>query len=767
MQELYLRRPGRPGFRLDTILRQKAEEGVKVFIILYNEVSNNFTPTDSNYSKQRLINLHKNIMVQRSPSHFQTGTFYWAHHEKMCVIDETIGFMGGFDLCFGRWDTHAHVLTDNVEADPDQTGVQYEFDDPRLIGPIRQSPDGPIEANVWPGQDYANERVKEWSVLNRPEEDLFPRDKYPRMPWHDVGMQLVGQPARDLARHFIQRWNYLLRIKNHTREMPFLLPPADFSAAELKQYGLTGTCEAQICRSAGPWSIGTLDRVEHSIQNAYLKAIENSEHFVYIENQFFITSTAVETTQIENHIGDALVDRILRAHRDGTPWRAIIVMPLVPGFPLPIDHPDASSVRIIVEGQYRSICRGKYSIFGRLQTVGIDPADYISFFGLRNWGRLKNGAITTEQVYIHGKLCIVDDRVVICGSANINERSQRGDRDSELAVVLRDTDLIDSTMAGKPFQVGRMPHQMRVRLMQEHVGVDVDALQAQAYPETSATNSSPQPKDPTEPDPTVRHTPAGVVPTPHLPMDTLDAPSNSVHDRLGSTPELGGEEPRDGPAHVTARRRKPAGRFALPGPEVAFAAGDFEDPLIESYYYDIWAAVAERNTLIYRRALRVVPDDTVKTWSEYKWFMSYTDRLSKAQEEMMHSANSAAASTTTAVDEGAPLPPSRGAQAGNKSKAPNHPPEGNEAQLPPPSQARANKREADNPAQGAQPLPPPGTAGGNRIDFTPEDISAIACLLESTQGHLVQFPTRWLEQESYSGQLLFASDTLMPLSIFF
>ena len=30
---------------------------------------------------------------------------------------------------------------------------------------------------------------------------------------HDVGMQVVGQPARDLCRHFVQRWNYLLRIK--------------------------------------------------------------------------------------------------------------------------------------------------------------------------------------------------------------------------------------------------------------------------------------------------------------------------------------------------------------------------------------------------------------------------------------------------------------------------------------------------------------------------------------------------------------------------
>jgi len=31
-------------------------------------------------------------------------------------------------------------------------------------------------------------------------------------------------------------------------------------------------------------------------------------------------------------------------------------------------------------------------------------------------------------------------------------------------------------MAGVPFQVGRFAHTLRVRLMREHVGVDVDAL---------------------------------------------------------------------------------------------------------------------------------------------------------------------------------------------------------------------------------------------------------------------------------------------------
>jgi phosphatidylserine/phosphatidylglycerophosphate/cardiolipin synthase-like enzyme len=139
-----------------------------------------------------------------------------------------------------RWDTPQHVLID----DPPQ---------------------------IWPGKDYSNGRVSDFFNLNKPEEDMYDRSKIPRMPWHDVGLQVVGQPARDLARHFIQRWNYLLRIKNHTRTMPFLLPPPEFKPGELTQMGLTGTCEMQICRSAGPWSMGLPSRIEHSIQNAYLK----------------------------------------------------------------------------------------------------------------------------------------------------------------------------------------------------------------------------------------------------------------------------------------------------------------------------------------------------------------------------------------------------------------------------------------------------------------------------------------------------------------
>lgn len=38
---------------------------------------------------------------------------------------------------------------------------------------------------------------------------------------------------------------------------------------------------------------------------------------------------------------------------------------------------------------------------------------------------------------MHSKLLIADDKSVICGSANINDRSMLGTRDSEIAVLLQ------------------------------------------------------------------------------------------------------------------------------------------------------------------------------------------------------------------------------------------------------------------------------------------------------------------------------------------
>lgn len=64
---------------------------------------------------------------------------------------------------------------------------------------------------------------------------------------------------------------------------------------------------------------------------------------------------------------------------------------------------------------------------------------YVTLLNLRDHDEL-NGMAVTEQIYVHSKLTIVDDRYVLVGSANINDRSLLGDRDSELAVLISDTE---------------------------------------------------------------------------------------------------------------------------------------------------------------------------------------------------------------------------------------------------------------------------------------------------------------------------------------
>ena len=84
--------------------------------------------------------------------------------------------------------------------------------------------------------------------------------------------------------------------------------------------------------------------------------------------------------------------------------------------------------------QYRTISREGTSIIDNLNALlGPKTQDYISFYGLRSYGRLfEDGPIATSQIYVHSKLMIVDDRIAVIGSSNINDRSLLGSRDSEV-----------------------------------------------------------------------------------------------------------------------------------------------------------------------------------------------------------------------------------------------------------------------------------------------------------------------------------------------
>lgn len=83
-------------------------------------------------------------------------------------------------------------------------------------------------------------------------------------------------------------------------------------------------------------------------------------------------------------------------------------------------------------------------------------------------------AFVTEELYIHSKLLIVDDRLVICGSANLNDRSQLGSHDSEIAVVIEDPTPVESYMDGRPYTASRFASSLRRYIFRKHLGLIPD-----------------------------------------------------------------------------------------------------------------------------------------------------------------------------------------------------------------------------------------------------------------------------------------------------
>ncbi|KAI0148334.1 phospholipase D/nuclease [Hypoxylon sp. NC0597] len=666
--ELFMRRPPyyNQEWRLDKILKRRAEAGVKIFVIVYREVEAAIT-CNSEHTKHALQSLcpkgspgYGNITVMRHPDHnflenAADMTFYWAHHEKFIVIDYEMAFIGGLDLCFGRWDNHQHILSD-------------------------VHPEG-VANEVWPGQDFNNNRIMDFQNVQDWKQNELSKVDYGRMPWHDVAMGVIGPCVYDIAEHFVLRWNFIKRDKYKRDERfdwlilrgregkdedlvgvqrpkhpvgGYVVHP--LTPMETKNLENRGTVRAQIVRSSADWSSGIL--TDHTIQNAYSEIIRSAQHYVYIENQFFITATGDQQSPIHNTVGRAIVDACVKAGKEGRKFRVIIIIPAVPGFAGDLRDDAATGTRAIMDYQYKSICRGEHSIFEQIRAQGVDPKDHIFIFNLRSYDRLnKTPAIKhreevsgvkyhevqraeaeeimgegihgsadvegerdehmgkkedqreneentksyeakrrfeeagqgghetksassvahhamantgklsdelwegdpkeevdnwiQEELYIHAKLLIVDDRIVICGSSNLNDRSQLGNHDSELAIVMEDTDKIRSVMDGQPFEAGRHAATLRRYLWREHLGL----LPPQPHDASNDPNAQPPGED----------------------------SPNDIWDRDDSY------------------------KFV-------------EDPM-SSDLWDMWTTNATTNTEVFRHLFHADPDDHVKTFADYNTFL--------------------------------------------------------------------------------------------------------------------------------------------------
>jgi len=203
---------------------------------------------------------------------------------------------------------------------------------------------------------------------------------------------------------------------------------------------------------------------------------------------------------ILNPIGEALASRIEHAIYDGLPFHVYMVLPV---------HPEGTLNTLNIMTQLhltmQSLVFGSHSLINRIRRATLvrallrdnpkmkkaeavslideysvekvvdegagDWRRYLTLLNLRNWQILDKRPVT-EQIYVHSKLLIADDRVAILGSANINDRSQLGNRDSELAVTVRDNEQVSVKLDGiHQDLVSANVHRLRMRLWKKIFGL--------------------------------------------------------------------------------------------------------------------------------------------------------------------------------------------------------------------------------------------------------------------------------------------------------
>lgn len=229
-----------------------------------------------------------------------------------------------------------------------------------------------------------------------------------------------------------------------------------------------------------------------------------------------------------NQICWALGQRIEHAVRWGMPFHAYIVLPV---------HPEGRLDDLAIMGQIhwtmqslvfgshslvnrvrcaiaaKQLCKGKVISQDKWQAAllaarsgqpGLRPyeqitptewAPYLTLMNLRNCD-IVGGKLRTEQIYVHSKLLIADDCEVIMGSANINDRSLAGHRDSELAVYVQDRAIRKSKTHGHTSDVRVFGHDLRTALWRKHLALDIKD-NAVVKPASGLTSLIEQPAAPT------------------------------------------------------------------------------------------------------------------------------------------------------------------------------------------------------------------------------------------------------------------------------
>lgn len=447
------------GGTLGELLVKKCNEGVRVQIMIWSEASSGAIIGDEGmmgthdmetykYFKQdHLYTSHNRVMCALTPREFHTqaeltdmlqnqmSTGTYTHHQKSVIIDSAchqqhdgrrrlVAFVGGLDLTNGRYDNPGHDLFATLKTD----------------------------------------HFKDFHNGNVPSVD---GSVGPREPWHDIHCQVEGPVARDVLENFIERWS---RQASNEGPPPYVDERIINSFAVAQQEDPKNEWNVQLFRSITSDSAMLKEQkrmelmltskkgrlVEQSITQAYIQVIRNAVNFIYIENQYFMGSAYnwLEDQSVNcNHtIPCEITTKIINKIRAGERFCAYIVIPMHPE-----GDPASAPIQAILAWQKRTIEMMYKDIGDALREcnvppqLGNHPTDWLLFLcpGKREVdgphmeildqpipGTPADLLRRTKRfmIYVHSKMLIVDDTYIIIGSANINERSMAGTRDTEMAV---------------------------------------------------------------------------------------------------------------------------------------------------------------------------------------------------------------------------------------------------------------------------------------------------------------------------------------------
>lgn len=244
-------------------------------------------------------------------------------------------------------------------------------------------------------------------------------------PWHDIQAAIQGPAVHDVETVFRERWedpttlsrSPVLLVRDRLRgldttpdPLPDQWPPPP--AVD------DGTHVVQLLRTYPNLRHGRdydfARGGERSVARGYTKAMERAERLIYVEDQYLWG----------HHVGDVFTTAL----RERPDLRVIAVVPLVPDLEGLQRYPQ-------LLGRYRAM----------RQMAEVAPHRF-AVYGIENHAG--------TPVYVHAKVCTVDDTWTTVGSDNFNRRSWT--HDSELSAVVVDTE-------------GEYGRRLRLTLAAEHL----------------------------------------------------------------------------------------------------------------------------------------------------------------------------------------------------------------------------------------------------------------------------------------------------------